>query len=346
MTNESTMKIILVMGITGAGKSYLIREISGQDVEVGHNLESCTQKIQQVRCQIAGQSVMLLDTPGFDDTNRSDTEVLEDVAGFLEGLYHADFRITGIIYLHNIADVRMRGSSYKNLQMFAKLCGEQSYHNVVMLTGRWGSIDQSLAEERENDLKENFWSKYLKAGCQIDRYRDKDDLIRIFEKLVPKPPVVLDIQREMAIEGKSLDKTSAGEQVNQEITRLMKKFEDELAVITAEYNNQSEKMKAQMDHDRLEFQKQLEKLEGERISLMEHHRREEEASKAGMQEQFRRMEEERERQRNAFEQRLEEAKKERNAAASENARLDALVQYHQSEMASREQNRGSSCMIL
>ncbi|KAF9115033.1 hypothetical protein BGX27_009151 [Mortierella sp. AM989] len=262
------MRVVLVMGITGAGKSYLIREISGQDAKVGHNLESCTQKIQEVRCQIAGQSVVLLDTPGFDDTNRSDTEVLEGVAEFLEGLYHADFKISGIIYLHNITDVRMRGSSYKNLQMFAKLCGEQSYHNVVMLTGRWGSIDQSLAEERENDLKENFWSKYLKAGCQIDRYRNKDDLIRIFGKIIPQPPVVLAIQREMVTENKSLSETAAGEQVNLHIEEMMKIFQNDLDETTAEYDNQIQQTKNQMDMERLNFQRQLSRLEAERASLM------------------------------------------------------------------------------
>jgi predicted GTPase len=34
--------VIAVMGITGAGKSTLIKQITGQDVEIGDGLEACT----------------------------------------------------------------------------------------------------------------------------------------------------------------------------------------------------------------------------------------------------------------------------------------------------------------
>ncbi|KAG0013605.1 hypothetical protein BGZ80_010969 [Entomortierella chlamydospora] len=340
MTADNTMKVILVMGITGAGKSYLIREISGCDVKVGNNLESCTQQIDVIQCQIASQGVVILDTPGFDDTHRSDTEVLQDVATFLEKLYKQDFRISGIIYLHNIAETRMRGSSTKNLRMFSKLCGEKSYHNVVMLTGRWGTIDQSLAEEREKQLKDNFWKMYLTAGCQIDRYRDRSDLVRIFEKILPQSQVVLDIQREMAVEGKSLGETAAGGEVSQEIAELTKKFKDELAELSAAYKHESDQMKAQMDKDRLEFLHKLEKLEADKIILMDEHRRREEAARAGMTEKFNEIERDRERQRIQYQQDIERAK-------DESDKLNALIQHHKQEMeAMKKQRSGGGCLIL
>ncbi|KAF9352061.1 hypothetical protein BGX26_010040 [Mortierella sp. AD094] len=346
MTSDNEMKVVLVMGITGAGKSYLIREISGRDVKVGHNLESCTQQIEAVSCQIGGQSVVILDTPGFDDTHRSDTEVLEDVARFLEKLYHDHFRISGIIYLHNIADTRMRGSSTKNLRMFSKLCGEKSFHNVVMLTGRWGTIDQALAEEREKQLKENFWKTYLTAGCQIERYQSKKDLVRIFEKILPQRPVVLDIQREMAVEGKSLGETAAGEQVNEEIAELTKKFKEELAEISAAYKNQSAAMKAEMDRDRLNFERKLEKLEADKLILMDEHKRAEEAFRLGMTEKLNEMERVRENQRIEYEQSRARAKAETDAIARDNARLEALVKYHSDEMKSMKSQKSGGCLIL
>ena len=168
MTGDSAIKIILVMGLTGVGKSYLTSEISCQDVGVGHGLASYTQSIQQVTCEVAGHPIMILDTPGFDDTHRSDTEVLTEVAEYLASLYRNGFRVSGIIYLHNICENRIRGSSYKNLQMFEKLCGKGALQNVVMLTNRWGMIDESEALKKESELKKDYWNMYLKAGCKVD----------------------------------------------------------------------------------------------------------------------------------------------------------------------------------
>jgi len=64
--------------------------------------------------------------PGFDDTSRSDTDVLKDVAFFLSQTYKHTVRLAGIIYLHRITDMRMAGSSLRNLTMFKKLCGDEA----------------------------------------------------------------------------------------------------------------------------------------------------------------------------------------------------------------------------
>lgn len=237
---EHTTKIILVMGITGAGKSYLIREISGQDVKVGHDLKSCTQTIETVHCRIAGQPVMILDTPGFDDTHRSDTEILTEVADHLAALYRDGFQVCGIIYLHSIQEDRIRGSTYKNLKMFEQLCGEGSLHNVVMLTNRWGSIDESEAVNRENELKDDYWSMYMAGGCTIDRYRDKNDLVRIFEVFLQHSSAVLNIQSEMVDGNKPVGETSAGGllQGNAELDQARTKFDSDVHSLTKQHEEE------------------------------------------------------------------------------------------------------------
>jgi predicted GTPase len=57
---------------------------TGKDIVIGHGLESCTAKIQEVDVDLDGKVVTLIDTPGFDDTNRSDTDILEAIAKYLE----------------------------------------------------------------------------------------------------------------------------------------------------------------------------------------------------------------------------------------------------------------------
>ena len=60
-----------------ASKSHL-------KVAEDQDLESCTSEIQESEEFILDdRRVILIDTPGFDDTNKSDTDVLKSIAAFL-----------------------------------------------------------------------------------------------------------------------------------------------------------------------------------------------------------------------------------------------------------------------
>ena len=50
-------------------------------------LVSCASEIQQLIFQMDGRIGCLIDTPGFDDTYLSDTEVLEQIANWLALTY-------------------------------------------------------------------------------------------------------------------------------------------------------------------------------------------------------------------------------------------------------------------
>lgn len=56
-----------------------INMVTGNDSGVGHNLESCTAKITMMKAH----GLILVDTPGFDDTHKTDTEVLSMIADWL-----------------------------------------------------------------------------------------------------------------------------------------------------------------------------------------------------------------------------------------------------------------------
>lgn len=86
------------------------------------------------------KTVYLIDTPGFDDTSRSDIDVLREIAGWLTASYSNRVFPHGIIYLHRISDVRMQGSAKKNLLMFKKLCGDDALRKVVLTTTIWYKV--------------------------------------------------------------------------------------------------------------------------------------------------------------------------------------------------------------
>jgi predicted GTPase len=102
--NEPKLQIDSVMGPTGAGKStvsqiYLVyQSLMAQprqfvkaatgvdDVGIGHGLVSCTDKVRAVRCHHPSEDcdIVLVDTPGFDDTFKSDAKILEHIANWLK----------------------------------------------------------------------------------------------------------------------------------------------------------------------------------------------------------------------------------------------------------------------
>lgn len=186
----------------------------------------------------SGKKIFLIDTPGFDDTYRSDTDVLREVADWLNQAYQFQIKLTGIIYLHRITDVRIGGSGMKNLRMFRKLCGERGLGSVVLATTMWSLCPDSDARRRENQLvKQNdLWKYLLSHGARV--FRQDDGAIsgqQIINYLVDRArPVTLEIQHEMVDRGLKLSETSAGKEVQGELEKLKEMHDKEMRDIREE----------------------------------------------------------------------------------------------------------------
>ena len=61
-----------------------INVVSGSHLQVGEGLRSCTPNVQTSNTfNLFGRRVTLIDTPGFDDTLKTDTEILKLISSFL-----------------------------------------------------------------------------------------------------------------------------------------------------------------------------------------------------------------------------------------------------------------------
>lgn len=111
--------------------------------------------------------VFLVDTPGFDDSTRSDAEVLKETSAWLTRSYAENIRLSGIIYLHRITQPRMQGSAKSNIQLFWQLCGDNALRNVVLATTWWDVVEEGLGSKREQELKDKkeFWGFMLSKVC-------------------------------------------------------------------------------------------------------------------------------------------------------------------------------------
>ncbi|KUI65360.1 hypothetical protein VM1G_11266 [Cytospora mali] len=136
---------ILVLGVTGSGKSSFIKAVSGQDVEVGHHGDSCTQcvKIYPVKRPVPSDTdFVLIDTPGFDDPHMSNKHILDMIVKCIEDKDTP--RVAGVIYMHSIIDTRAVRDQKVQLEILKALCGEKFYGHIVVCTTMWNSIPRGF----------------------------------------------------------------------------------------------------------------------------------------------------------------------------------------------------------
>ncbi|KAG9602826.1 hypothetical protein KCU86_g1472, partial [Aureobasidium melanogenum] len=253
---------IAVMGVTGSGKSTFISRVTGGGAKIGHDLVSCTSQIESFQFQYNGAAVHLIDTPGFDDTNRTDSDVLRDIVFWLNAAYKESVKLSGIVYLHPIDHRRMTGSAYKNLRMFRKLCGDESLQTVVLGTTMWSHADNH-AEERLQELQNTaeFWGDMMAKGSRVFRHDDsRASAMKVISYILDqRKTTVLQIQRQMVDEGKSLIETSAGKELEKVLLQERERFEKRLKAAREEMEEAIQEGNRIAANEAAEQQEQLQK---------------------------------------------------------------------------------------
>ncbi|KAG0699562.1 P-loop containing nucleoside triphosphate hydrolase protein, partial [Suillus ampliporus] len=226
------------MGATGSGKSTFINKASKSDLPVSDSLESCTSEVRTSRAFVVGErSVTLLDTPGFDDTSRSDTDILTMIAAYLSKTYEQGTRLAGIIYLHRISDFKMGSISQRNFKIFRELCGESSLNNVLIVTNMWSEVKRETGEARESELasKNKFFKPVLEKGAQLLRHEGTlESAHTILRYLINKHPAVLRIQQEIIDEHKPIEKTAAGSELRRALNQQAERHNEEISNLRAD----------------------------------------------------------------------------------------------------------------
>ncbi|KAF9004032.1 P-loop containing nucleoside triphosphate hydrolase protein [Cyathus striatus] len=252
------------MGATGSGKTTFINLVSGSTLRVGRGLKSCTSSVQVANpFELDGRNITLIDTPGFDDTTKSDTDILRMIAAFLATTYQEGMKLAGVIYFHRISDFRMGGISTRNFKMFRQLCGESSLKNVVIATNMWGEVSKEVGEAREAELisQDMFFKPVLDKGAQMAR---NDNTLQsaqaILQQIIGNLPMSLQIQRELVDQKKELSQTAAGVELNKELMEQVEKHRKELREMQEEMR---EAIRAKDEETRRELETESKKLQAE-----------------------------------------------------------------------------------
>ncbi|KAF9645064.1 hypothetical protein BDM02DRAFT_712317 [Thelephora ganbajun] len=319
------------MGATGSGKTSFINAGSGSNLRVGTNLKSCTAKVQLAdEFILDGRHIILVDTPGFDDTHKSDTDILKLIAAFLATTYENGFKLAGVIYIHRISDKRFTGIAGRNFRMFRELCGDSTLKNVILVTNMWGEVSPDVGEAREQELVGEFLEPALTKGAQLARHhntaKSAHDIIR---RIMRNRPIPLQIQRELVDEHKDIIDTAAGETINKELKEQIRHHQVELDAVREDMlralEEKDEETRQELEEETRKIQEEMNKMrmdsEGMAANYNEEKRRMEEAMRQ-MQEQARqereRAEAEHRRQMEDLNERLQRST---NASATERAAL-------------------------
>ncbi|PCH42116.1 nucleoside triphosphate hydrolase protein [Wolfiporia cocos MD-104 SS10] len=266
---SSASKLILVMGATGAGKTTFVNLISHSNLEVGHGLASCTADMQIVEMEFAGQQITLVDTPGFDDTERPQADVLKQIATFLQRTYEGGRKVDGLIFMHRISDNRMGGTAVSNYRLFSRVCGEGAMKNVVIVTNMWNEVLPEMGVARERELRETFFAKELSHGARMLPHDATERSARaIMQELIGNQAETLLVQTEMVHEKKSIPDTQAGTELDRELTAMEERHRSQIQQLVGELRS-ALTQKEQMEHELDGIRRKLIEVELEKVKLRE-----------------------------------------------------------------------------
>ncbi len=286
---------IAVMGATGSGKSSLISSITGMEGIVGHNLEAglspllecnnCilmldnigTSEVGAYEVTVDSTTLVLVDTPGFDDIETSDYQILHAIGAWLENSCEKGQLLSGLVYLHRINNTRMSGSAVRALHLFQRICGEDNYKNVILATTFWNKIEHSkqegIAREERLLANEGFWKLMREKGAKAMRLgQNYKDILPALMAMAEKPTMKLEIQQELS-NGLGLEQTMAGLFINNDSEELQQEQEMKTAKLQEDFEKRLEEQQSRLDGARRKTQQKLIFKEQENPQLIEKNRR-------------------------------------------------------------------------
>jgi hypothetical protein len=248
--------------------------------------ESATSVVEATTpLELDGRQVVLLDTPAFDHTRKSEIEILRIIALELEakyvpfpvynGLYkhslsferyRQGIKLHGIIYLHRITDVRVTDALKHDFLVLRKLCGNKGIRNVAIVTSMWNEVKAKDGRRRVGDLEltSDFFAPAIEEGARLMHHTGGTTVHAIIRSMLRNHPEALAIQEELVDKNMNIDQTSAGKEIDRWIAARIERYERQEDEIW-EYSE-----KARRDGDevtRSELLKEVKKIRAETSKL-------------------------------------------------------------------------------
>ena len=155
------------------------------------------------------QEMLLVDTPGFEDNQTSNLEILQKICEYiLQVANNPACVIHGAVYVYNVTTSRWLAGDKRTWAILKALCGDPAMGNVIVATTRWPANHEDEDYEKfEKRNLENYWGGIL-STVRLSR-NDVQNSERVMRMLLGVRPRIFQAQRELS-NGKTPSDTSAG----------------------------------------------------------------------------------------------------------------------------------------
>lgn len=237
-------------------------------ISTNENTCAGTQDISAATVSVSGKEVTLIDTPGFDDTDRTDADILELISEYLLETYARRILLTGIILLQPVTGNRVQGSERSRLRLFEKICGKNAFSHVIIATTMWSELASSVdGESRVRERISDFWGDMLQHGAQVVNHNNTpNSALDMVGRLVNKGTVVLQMQTELEKNHGLVMGTAAGQQLYADQDAKSKKLLERIAQVEKALREERAE-KYQLIEEQQEYQEEFESLQQQQSGL-------------------------------------------------------------------------------
>ena len=165
----------------------------------------------------------------------------------------------------------MGGAAKKNLRVFRKICGDKGLDHVRIVTTNWNLVDEKQGNSRQDALTKGPFRPLINEGayfCPHDKGLESAQ--SIMSQLIHQEPVTLMIQEELN-EGRTLEDTSAGALIVEEMKELKKKHDKEVEGLKKELEDASmandEDLRLELAEERRKLEEIMARAEKDRKTL-------------------------------------------------------------------------------
>ncbi|KEP54005.1 50S ribosome-binding GTPase [Rhizoctonia solani 123E] len=146
---------MLVMGLSGCGKSSFINLMTQGDCLISTGPKLCTRfpRTCKISRWVKNSEFKFIDTPGFANDTVEDRKVLERLVEYLaprgdrhDGSNNLPRRVTGLLYIHSEDEPFKSRTSRKTIEMLVKVLGERFLERVTVLIQSQNGASNDLAE--------------------------------------------------------------------------------------------------------------------------------------------------------------------------------------------------------
>ena len=196
-------KIILVIGLTGAGKSSFINFMTNKNLcEVSDKGSSCTKDYKMVDVFNNETIYYFVDTPGLDDAS-GDLKNIEEIIKFRNTIP----RINAIIFCQSLTEQRFNASAKNLFILMKKLYQDPELFSHLLVVRTKSDRSSKRFEENKNKCKNSIFNQLKEHSLigeeqEISEYyidsvdKDNESILekgRIFYRLDKADPIFLGI---------------------------------------------------------------------------------------------------------------------------------------------------------